>query len=184
MRLHATIAIALVRPHHSVEAVDIHHQTATTAAAPLPRVATAPVAKTTVVVAHPVMITTPATAATVLRLHLAPPGPPSTILMRQLVAATAMITALPHAADTRIRTPLMGTTDLLGLERLRGHMAGTMSVLRRQDTGDCSSSSFCVKAPLMERAAAYHDRTPSNRLLLSFRHKTKRMTLSADGGCL
>ena len=140
MRFHATTAFALVRPHHSVEAVDIHHLTATTAAVHPRRVATAPVAMTTVAVPHPVMNTTPATVATVPRLHLAPPVPRSTILMHRLVAATVTITAPPHVADTRNRTPPMGMTDL-GLDRLRGRIAGTTSVLRRRDTGDCSSSS-------------------------------------------
>ena len=146
----ATTATALARPPHSVEAAAaaIHHLTAITVVAHLPLGVTAPVAMTTVAVPHLVMTTTLATAATVLHLRLAPLVHLSTITHHPLVAATAKIlTALHLAVDTRIRMQL---TDMigLGLERLRGLMADTMSVLRHRDTGDCSSSFLC-KEPLM-----------------------------------
>lgn len=140
-RFLATTATALVRPHHFAEAA-IHHLRATTAGAPLPPMATVPVAMNTVVVPHPVMSTTPATAATVRRLHLAPLVHPLMIIHHLLVAATARIlTALLLVVDTRTR---MLPTDMIGLgpDRLQGLMADMMSVLRHRDTGDCSSSFF------------------------------------------
>lgn len=143
-RFPATTVTALARPHHFVEVVAIHHLTATTAVVHLPRVATAPAVTITVAARHPVMITTPVTAATVPHLHLAQLAHPLTILIHHpLVAATAMIlTALHLAVDMRIR---MLPTDMigLGLDRLRGLMADTMSVPRHRDTGDCSSSFPC-----------------------------------------
>lgn len=148
-----TTVTAPARPHHSVGAAAIHHLTATTAAvAHLPRVATAPVVKITVAALHLVMITTPVIAATVLHLHPAQLAHPLTIPIRHpLAAATAMIlTALHLVVGMRIR---MQPTDMigLGLDRLRGLMADTMTVPRHQDTGDSpSSSSYSVQEPLME----------------------------------
>ena len=133
-------ATALVRPHRSVEAA-IHHLTATTAGALLLPVATAPVVMTTVAVPHPAMSTTPATAATVLRLHLAQLVHLWMNTHHLLVAATARIlTALRPAEDTKIRMPPTGMIGL-GRDRPRGLMADTMSVLRHRDTGDCSPPS-------------------------------------------
>lgn len=144
-RFPATTAIALARPHHSVEAAAaaaIHHQMATTAVVHLHRVATAPVVMITVAAPHPVMITTPVTAATVLRLHLAQLARPLTILIHHpLVAVTATIlTALHLVVDMRTRMLPMDMIGL-GLDRLRGLMAVTMSVPRRRDTESPSTFS-------------------------------------------
>ena len=142
MRFPATTATALARPLHSDEVGAIHHLTATTAVAHLPPVAIAPVVMITVAAPRPVMITTPVTAATVLHHHLAQlVHPLTTLIHHPLVAATAMILmALPRVVDMRIRMPPTDTIGL-GLDRLRGLMADTMSVPRPRDTGDCSSSS-------------------------------------------
>lgn len=150
-RFPATIVTALARLHPFVEAAAaIHHLTATTAVARLRPVAIALVVMITVVAPHPVTITTPVIAATVLHLPHAQLAHPLTIPTHHLhVAATAMIlTALRLVVDMKI--PMLPTDMIgLGLDRLRGLMADTMSVPRHRDTGEYLL--FCsVQEPLIE----------------------------------
>ena len=178
MRSRATTATALGRPHRSVEAAAAAtpHPTATTAVAHLPPVATAPVVMTTVVAPRRVTITTPVTAATVPHLHHARLAHPSTIRTHHpLVAGTAMILTVLHlVVDTRIRTL---PTDMIGpgLDRPRGLMVDTMSVPRRRDTGDCSSSFPCRS---LDGGQPLIMTEPSN----AFSCHSPKTTLSAGGG--